>query len=135
VLATRFVVRLARLATWRTFIVPTFATEAVRFVVREARFAIWRTFRIPTFAVLATRFVVRADRFEIRSTLRVATLATEVVKEFRFARFAVRFEKKAEPQTSRFAVGPLVPIPTWRLGAKTAAYDTVGAAPGPMETV
>ena len=50
-------------------------------------------------------------------------------------RDAVRFEKYVVPQTSRFAEGPLVPIPTWRLGANTATLLTVGAAPGPIETV
>ena len=46
----RFVVRVARLATVRTFRVPTFAVVAKRFVVSEFKFEIERTFRVPTLA-------------------------------------------------------------------------------------
>jgi hypothetical protein len=60
---TRFVVvivlltvRLAKLETRQTFIVPTLAVVANRFVVKESRLEIEITFRVEMLAVVPNRF-------------------------------------------------------------------------------
>ena len=119
VVATRLVVRLARLATEMTFRVPTFAVVATRLVVRLARLATEMTLRVVTLAVVATRLVVRLAVF------RVPTLAVGVTRLWRFdtpCTFMVpdksaltpvsALEAYTFPAIVRLAGVAFVPIPT-----------------------